>query len=204
MKIALKRVVEAEQYVVGMALPQGCFLCQPELNWSHGRDLVYYTFADFTVKHWLGVQQLAVPEGTTKLNEGFEGHVIYKPREGKPAYMRKWLSFMFWKVKSEASATQNHRPVYYDKTDELHVALFNDYASAEEWPNPLPRCIEYREVNGSYGRGFRPVYLKPTDWLIFEDAPIGHNNLGTQKVVRVMQDAEFQASLADGRLQHEP
>lgn len=89
-------------------------------------------------------------------------------------------------MKSEDSATRDHSAKFLDENDAAMVALFFDYASVEQWPNPIPRRAEYREISGKYGRGYRPHYMKSGDWLLREPSPEG-------PIISVVSDDKFQA-----------
>ncbi len=187
--VTITRTIEAEQWIEGGPLPKGAFECFPEVEWSAGRELIYFTYAEFMPRDWLGVAQLPPPDGAPK-TEGLESIVVYTPASGAP-YARKVLPFTFWSVKSESSIKRDWRAVYVDGDDDAVLKLWNDYRLSQQWPNPMPRRIEYRETDGAYGRGFRPIYMKPSDWLLREPIPDGHNNLGTKQSIRVVSDDEF-------------
>jgi hypothetical protein len=169
-KMTITREIDAVQWLgPEHPLPEGCFDVMPEVEWAAGRDFVYFTYGNLAARDWMGVEKLAEkPAGGS-----FEGAVQFTPKEGAP-YWRQVLPFAFWSVKSESTikARQGdanaHRAVFLNVDDEAEVALFRNYASLESWPNPLPRFAEYREINGSYGRGYRPHYLAPGDWLVRE------------------------------------
>lgn len=191
-KITIRREVVGEQWIQGGALPNGCFGSYPEVHWSADRKLVYFTYAEFSPKHWMTVEKLPVPDDLEASVGPLEGGVMFEPK-GEPAYIRKLYPFSFWSVKSESSVKSDWKPIYVNGSDREVLALLHDYAQVERWPNPIPRRIEYREYSSEYGRGFRPVYLKPGEWLIQEEIPTGHNNMGRRKSVRVMSDEEFSA-----------
>lgn len=186
MKVTINRAVEAEQWIEGGALPDGVHLSLPEIEWSAGRALIYFTYADLRPNNWLGAEKLPVPENPK--SEILEGLIIYTPRDGEP-YARKLLPFAFWKVKSESSVTRDHSAKFLDADDAAMTALFFDYAAAEQWPNPIPRRAEYREINGKYARGYRPHYLKSGDWLLREPSLDG-------PIISVVSDDKFQAMRA--------
>lgn len=165
-------------------LPDGFFLCRPEVHYSADRTLVYFTYADFPSKHWISAKWLTeAPPGTPML-EGYTKSV----RDGVDMF-RKTLPFAFWKVKSEASVTGDHKAKYLNRTDSEEVDAFLDYAHLGEWGKTkdgqffLPPRLEYRETDGKYERGYRPYYLKPGDWLIQD----GEN-------LSVMSDEAFMAA----------
>jgi len=156
----------AEQWLgEGHPLSNGMYLCQPEVHWSASRDLVYFTYADLRSTHWMDVKpkEFTPDANIDTLCEGFK---VERP-DGS-AYYRQTYPFALWSIKSEASITQRHHAVYLDRTDAELVAIFVDYMYSEGWTNPLPAKAEYRVVNGSYGRGFKPIYLNPGDWLVTE------------------------------------
>lgn len=151
----------------------------------------------------MGVEKHAVrPEGKGGI---FEAGYLGVTKKDGAEYFREVLSFRMWKVKSEASATGNRGPVFLDENDEAMLDLFIDYVMLEGhgygeddkraalWKQyPMARA-EFRATDGNYGRGYRPIYLKPGDWLVHNPMPHGHNNLGTKDVPVVMSDAEFKA-----------
>lgn len=96
MKVAINRSVEAEQWIEGGALPEGAHLCLPEVNWSVGRGLIYFTYADLRVQNWLGAEKLPVPADPKAAGGELEGLIVYTPKEGEP-YARKSLPFAFWR-----------------------------------------------------------------------------------------------------------
>jgi hypothetical protein len=175
-------------------LPAGCHLCRPEICWSAGREYIYFTYAELMPKRWMEVRERS-EEPKSENNVGvmnLEGGIKVERNDGT-IYYRKTLPFNFWNVKSEASVTRDHHAVYVDKADEAVVKLLVDYMFVEGWSNPLPPRAEYREIDGSYGRGFRPIYLKPGDWIAHEEVPHGHDNLGKKDLVRVISDSEMTA-----------
>lgn len=170
------REIEAEQWLgEGHPLPNGAYLCQPEVCWSADRKLL--------PRHWIDAEERPLPEGEPKLDFMCSG-VKMTLKDGRE-YWRQIYPFAFWSVKSEASVKRDHRPVYLDRNDEALVRTFVDFLSVEEWPNPLPPRAEYRVNDGGYGRGFRPVYLKPGDWLVKDGEDI-----------RAVSDAELKAMAA--------
>lgn len=179
-KVTIKREIEAAQWTLGGPLPDGTFECVPEVEWSAARDLIYFTYGNLRPRHWLGARREAVPAEPGKACGALEGLIVFTPKEGEP-YARKMYPFAFWSVKSLASATRDWRPVFLDQTDQEMVRLWHDYCSAEEWPNPVPRMIEFREMSGQYGRGYRPHYMSSGDWLLQEAGSI-----------KVVSDEEFQ------------
>jgi len=192
MKTTIKRTIEAEQWTgENGPLPAGVYLCKPEICWSHMRQLVYFTYAELRPQHWMEVKKHE-GVGTDKDVDGFfEGGIQIELKTGEK-YWRKTLPFAFYSVKSEASMSRNHHAVYVEKEDAETVALFMDYCGVEKWPNPLPPRAEYRDVDGAYGRGYRPIYMKPGDWLLKEEVPDGHNNLGYKTLITVVSNEHFQ------------
>jgi hypothetical protein len=189
-EITITRKLDAEQWVEGGPLPGGTFNCLPEICWSADRSLIYFTYAELRPRHWVGVARDPVPADPDKACGPFDGLCVYDPKDGE-RYARKMLPFATWSVKSEQSVQRNWRPEYVDGSDQEMLALWHDYCAAEQFPNPIPRRIEYRDIDGNYGRGYRPVYLKPGDWLLRENVPHGHDNLGTKVVVSAVSDADF-------------
>ncbi len=186
--VKITREVDAYQYVVGQPLPPDCHECQFEVNWSVGRSFVYFTYAKCNVKHWMSVQKWTeVPTGDN--DSGLSSWAGIETADGEK-YFRKVLPFAFWSVKSEASVSRNHSAVY---ATEEEAQLVYDYAALEKWTKSQREgWIEHRTVNGSYGRGFIPLYLKPTDWLVKDDVPYGHDNLGSRTVWHVVSDEDMQ------------
>lgn len=167
-------------------LPEGMHLCRPEVHWSADRKLVYFTYADLRCHNWIGVEETPIAAGEEPPeNGGFEGGVRVK-RDDDSEYVRRVLPFTFWSVKSEAQITRDHRAVYLDKSDESLVRVFVDYCYVEKWSNPLPPRAEFRVVDGGYGRGFRPYYLSPGNWLLSDTGENG-------KQYRVVTDEAFKA-----------
>lgn len=161
------REIDAEQWLgEDHLLPDGCHLCRPEVHWSADRKLVYFTFAELRVRHWIDAVERPMPR-PEKFEFMCHGLQV-KLRDGHE-YWRQVMPFLIWSVKSEASVNGDHRAIYLDKSDEALMRAFVDFIDvekAEGWTNPLPPRAEYRITDGSYGRGFRPVYLKPSDWLV--------------------------------------
>ena len=165
-KVTIKREVQAEQWLGELdALPEGAHLCRPEVCWSWDRKLVYFTYAELRTYNWIDAdpRELPVPEKLDFMCSGIRG-----VRKDGSEYWRQMYPFAMWSVKSEAGLKRDHRAVYLDRADHALVETFVDYMYAEDWTNPLPPRAEYRIVNGAYGRGFKPVYLKPGDWLVKE------------------------------------
>lgn len=96
--------------------------------------------------------------------------VGYTPKDGSPEYFRTMHPFAFWSIKSESSVMRDWRPVFLDQNDKELMTLWHDFASMEQFPNPLPRYMEHRRIDGGLGRGYDPTYVKAGDWLIFDSA----------------------------------
>lgn len=165
------------------SLPDGFFLCRPEVHYSASRDLVYFSYADFPSTHWISARWLnEVPSAEPVL----EGYI--KSVRGGVELFRKTLPFSFWKVKSEASVTGDHSAKYLNRDDSNEIDAFLDYAHLEGWGKTedgqfsLPPRVEYRERSGKYGRGYRPHYLKSGEWLIRDG-----------ETISVMSDEAFKA-----------
>lgn len=181
-KVTFKREVTALQWLgEHHPLPDGAFLCQPNVHFSVGRKLVYFTYADLRANHWVSTEEL-----TTMPKAGFMSGGIEVTRNDGTKYWREVLPFSFYSVKSEASAKGDHGAVYLDRTDESLVRAFVDYLSIENWGNPLPPRAEFRITDGAYGRGFKPLYMKPNDWLVHEK----------NAEPRILSDSELKAFAA--------
>jgi hypothetical protein len=177
--VTLTRKVEASQWLgENHPLPDGAFLCQPEVHFSAGRNLVYFTYADLRPNHWISTEEL-----TTIPEAGFMSGGLEIVRRDGSKYWREALPFAFYSVKSEASVKRDWNAVYLDRGDESLTRAFVDYLSIEGWGNPLPARAEFRIIDGAYGRGFRTLYLKPNDWLVREE----------KAEPSVLSDAEFKA-----------
>lgn len=162
----------------GDPLPEGCHFCQPEVHWSADRTAIYFTYADLWSRHWITSAELSEqPEAP------FMGGVFVVTRDDMSKYYRQAYPFNCWSIKSEASVKGDHRALFVDRSDEEMVRRLTDYMYVESWTNPLPPRAEFREKSGAYGRGYRPHYLSPGDWLL--DAPLADGN-------RTMTDAKFQ------------
>lgn len=165
-KVVIKREIEAEQWAGDVRIIlEGSHVCRPEVHWSADRGLVYFTYADLHPHNWIDarVRETSAPE---KLDFMCSGLGI--TRQDGSKYWRQVYPFAFWSVKSEASIKRDHHAVYLDRADAALVETFVDFLAAEGWTNPLPPRIEIRVVDGQYGRGFKPIYLKPGDWLLTE------------------------------------
>ncbi|PQV52910.1 hypothetical protein LX70_04016 [Defluviimonas denitrificans] len=169
-RMTVKREIDAVQWRgPDHEMPEGFFECLPEVHWAAGRNFVYFTYGKLDSRDWIGVEKLPEEPGKAAL----EGWVGYTPK-GEAPYWRKVLPFNFWSVKSEASMkarsgdAASHHAVFLDLDNPEEVQLFHDYCAYERWPNPLPRFAEFRVIDGSYGRGYRPYYLSPGDWLLRE------------------------------------
>lgn len=174
----LHREVNAVQFVAGQPLPEGFFKCYPEVTWSAGRKWVYFSYANVGPGghgHWMGVEKLVEkPDDGDSL---FGGWVGFTPVSGehRTEYYREWLNFAFVSIKSEDSWMRSRgeqpKTIYVDGKDKDLLELWYDYASASRFPNPLPEYVEFREMDGAFGRGFRPHYLKDGDWLLDDNVP---------------------------------
>ena len=166
-QVTLRREARAEQWPGDIErLPEGAHVCQPEVHWSASRELIYFTYADLRSRDWIDAKPRALP-APEKLDFMCSG-IRIKRKDGSE-YWRQVYPFAFWDAKSESSIKRDWRAVYLDRADADLVETFLDYASTQGWTNPLPPRAEFRIVSGAYGRGFRPVYLKPDDWLVFEN-----------------------------------
>jgi hypothetical protein len=188
-KKTISREIEADQWTGDPnVLPDGCFVCQPEVRWSADRKLVYFTYAELQVRHWIDATERPMPP-PEKFD--FMCHGLSVRLQDGREYWRQVMPFMCWSVKSEASIKGDHRPVYLDRSDEALVRAFVDFIDVEKasgWTNPLPPRAEYRITDGGYGRGFRPVYLKPGDWLLKDPA---FTDERSEMAVRAVSDEEF-------------
>jgi len=188
--VTLTKTVEAQQYLPGKGAPDGCVRSHPEVHWSAGRELIYFTFANLRPDYWLGAAKLA--EEPPKAEGGIfaEGYCRFTGSDGS-VWWRKALNFRIWSVKSEASATQDHRAVFLDESDETMVEMFKDYVIMSEWVKTpqdeamFRNTVEFREVNGAYGRGYQPHYLSPGDWLTSEKTD-------GKTVYKVLKNDEFE------------
>ncbi len=185
MKIVIKREIEAEQWLgEGHPLPEGSHLCRPEVCWSADRAFVYFSYADLRSTHWIGMEELGeVPKQEL-------GGAIAVTRNNGSVYYREVLPFAFWNIRSEASAKRDHRAVYLDRADDALVRAFVDYIYLEKWGNPLPPRAEFRLTDGGYGRGFRPFYMVPGDWLLRERDDAG------RLAPRIVSDEAFRKMAA--------
>lgn len=167
--VIIKKEIEAQQYIPGIGAPDGCTRSHPEVIWSADKKYVYFTFAKLRAAMWMGVEKLEHKPATGPLASS-----IAFSKEGKLSYYRESLLFAYWSIKSLASVTMNHTPVFLNDADETEVVLFQDYSLASEWiPNEeaakrFRDTIEFREVNGAYARGYIPHYMEPGDWLLKE------------------------------------
>ena len=169
----------------GKEVPEGFYLCRPEVCYSSGRQYVYFTYADLRSNCWISATKL---QEKPKDSDGFGRDAIEVTLKDGSKYYREVFPFSLWSIKSEASATQDHRARFLDVKKEEEYQAFIDYAYQEKWwekvdeeVRELPHRLEYREKSGSYGRGYRPYYMSPTDWIIFEEDKI-----------RVVKNEEYQ------------
>lgn len=169
MSITLKREARADQWLGEGHLFDGLHYCQPEVNWSAGREEVYFTYADLTPRNWISTKELTAEPA----EKPFMGGAIRCEDKDGAVYWRLVYPFMAWSIKSEHSIKRDYRPVYLDRADTVQTRLFADFAYVEAWSNPLPPKAEFRVVDAGYGRGFRPYYMNPGDWLVREPHPDG-------------------------------
>lgn len=196
--VHITRPVQAWRYMLSDDdnLPEDVHAVFPEVRWSADRKLVYFTYGTLRCHQWISVDKFTSKPDT---NGGLSSWVEYQPPaplpkfgQGSvltmkpPRYFRELYPFNFWSVKSESSVKNDHRAVMLDIDDEDLVALWHDYCSSEQWPNPLPRFVEHRTVDGQYGRGYKPTYAQLGDWLIWEKG----------RDVAVMGDEEYRRVLA--------
>lgn len=169
-RATIVRQVEAVTWAgPGASLPEGWHLAGPEVHWSADRKLIYFTYGRLTPRHWLRVEELSAPPEDRQFLGSILGFTLPDGRK----YWRELLPFAFWSVKSEASFKRDHRAVHLDPADEQMMRLWRDYASAEDWGTlspegvrTLPQWAEFRETAGSLGRGYRPHYVGPGEWLL--------------------------------------
>jgi hypothetical protein len=168
--VIIQRQIEAQQYMPGIGAPDGCIRSHPEVCWAVGREYVYFTFANLRSGFWMGTKKLDKKPEKVETLESFS--IISK--EGKDLHVREILSFAYWSLKSEASVSGDYKAVFLNAADETEVELFQDYALISKWmpdaetAKRLQTTIEFREVNGALGRGYRPHYMEPGDWLLKE------------------------------------
>ena len=185
--VVIRKEVRAAQWSGAGEMPEGVHSCRPEVHWSAGRECVYFTYAEMRSRHWIEVREreLPVPERA----EGFSGVMCVSLRDGRQ-YWRRTYPFNMYSLKSESSVRRDWSPVYCDdSSDESLLRALVDYADLEGWlvDRSLPPRAEYRVIDGSYGRGFKPLYLSPGDWLVHEAGDDGRD------VARVLTDAQLQA-----------
>ncbi|MER8811479.1 hypothetical protein [Mesorhizobium sp. M0965] len=188
--VTLTKTVQAQQYLPGTGAPDGCVRSRPEVVWSAGHELVYFTFANLRPRYWLGATKLT--EEPPKAGDGIfaEGCCRFVGSDGA-VWWRKALDFSMWSVTSEASATRNHKAVFLDESDEVLVETFKDYVSMSGWVQKpgdeavFRNTVEFREIDGGLGRGYRPHYLSPGDWLTSE-------TVDGKLVYKVLTNDEFE------------
>jgi hypothetical protein len=153
-------------------LPEGFYLCRPEVHYSADRKLVYFTYADLPSHHWISAAPLSEQPETP-----FGGTVLLVTRKDGTTYYRAVYPFACWSVKSEASFKSDWKARFLDIGNREEFEAFLDYGHGERWFTAteashvsLPPRVEYREVDGACGRGYCPHYLKPGDWLL-RDGP---------------------------------
>lgn len=174
----LKRTVKVFQWNgEEKDLPDGFHLCKPEIHHSFAGDVLYFSYADLRPECWIDTKRVKEkPEVST-----FSG-ALSMVENGETLY-RAVYPFAFYDIKSLASATGDHKPVFLDYDNEEHLKAFVDYAWKHKWlvDDFIPQRLEYRQINGSYGRGYQPFYMKPTDWILFDGEKI-----------EVVSDEEYQ------------
>lgn len=182
--IVIHKNIKAWQWdVKEKDLPEGFHLCQPEVHYSAARDCVYFTFADLMPSQWISTAELTEKPPSNTFNGVFKMEL----KDGR-VYYREMFSFRFYEIKSEASARRDYTPVYLNTEDEKETRAFIDFGIIEKWfvaediVKVLPSRIEYRQTDGSYGRGFKPYYMKPGEWIVIDG-----------KEIKVMTDPEFKA-----------
>lgn len=94
-------------------------------------------------------------------------------RKDGTKYWRAVFPFAFWSVKSEASEKRDHRAQFLFGLDTRENEAFLDYADLHKWSEEegcvaLPPRLEHRLVDGAYGRGYKPTYIKPGQWLVVD------------------------------------
>lgn len=186
-KVNVQKTIEAWQWNgEEKDLPKGFHLCRPEVHYSAGRKYIYFTYADLRPNYWLGTDELS-----ERPAEAFMGGALQMTLNDGRVYWREALLFMSWDIKSEASKTLDYSAKFLDTQDEKQLRAFLDYAHLEQWGQStdgqfaLPPRLEYRDINGSYGRGYRPFYLSAGDWLVKDGGEI-----------KVVSDAAFKAMAA--------
>ena len=194
-QVTLRREARAEQWLGDIErLPEGAHVCQPEVHWSASRELIYFTYADLPSKHWLEIEERqALPD------DSFLAGALHVKRKDGSEYYRQAFPFAFYEIKSESSVNRDWRAVYLDESNiDALATVFADYVSLEKWSvsrEPgfisLPPRAEYRVGDGGYGRGFRPYYMKPGDWLLHERDSDG------RPAPRVVSNDEFEKFRGD-------
>lgn len=184
-KVTVRKDIEAWQWSgEEKDLPEGFHCCQPEVHYSAGRKYIYFTYADFRPRNWMGMERLAEKPSDPEVL-AFGGGAEITLKDGRK-YWREILPFAYYSVKAESSITRDNSAKFLDRSNKDEVDAFLDYANGEGWENTkdgvfsLPPRIEYRVVDGAYGRGYRPYYMKKTDWLVKDGA-----------VIKVVSDADF-------------
>lgn len=169
-KLTIERTVEAWQWDGKTSgLPAGFHVCQPEVHYSASHKEVYFTYADLRATCWISTEEL--PEVPTA---PFMGSVYKVTRKDGSEYFRQVFPFFCWSIKSEASVKRDHRAVFLDRENQPELRAFLDFVNGEGWCDcadgvrSLPPRVEYRQIDGAYGRGYRPYYLKPGDWLLID------------------------------------
>lgn len=155
-------------------LPEGFHVVEPEVHWSAKRDLVYFTYGDLRTNYWMGVEAFDKKPETDALTQC----VGIRSSDTGEEHYRRVLPFAYWDVKSEAQMKNRdgdkdaYRPVFLDWNDNSMVDLYIDFVILEKWRSHLNPAthrldmVEFREIDGACGRGYRPHYLHPGDWLV--------------------------------------
>ena len=109
-------------------LPAGFHLCQPETIYSQGRELVYFTSAELRPCHWISTKPLTTAPEPSK---GFNYTMQTTLKDGT-AYFREVYPFAFYEIKSEASFLRDYKAKYLDRTNDVELQAFLDYATLEK------------------------------------------------------------------------
>lgn len=174
--VILKKAVKVWQWE-GNAnikhLPENIFPCQPEVHYSADRKYVYFTYANLQCRHWIGTQELNTPPEANAISSAMK-----TTRADGSVYYREVLPFSLWSIKSEASVVNDYSAKMLNRNDISEMSAFLDYVHWEGWAKTedealeLPPRVEYRQIDKTLGRGYRPYYIKPTDWLVIDKESI--------------------------------